>query len=273
MSVLGRRNRKRREEPRIKLPVIPWVRITSLLGVLLLVGGAVFAGRWLLNRPVEHVVINGEFERVSADRLEAVLSPYMGQGFLATPLDVVQQQLVSVPWVATAQVSRKWPGTLMVMVSEEQPAARWGERGLLNPQGRLFVSQADHIPAGLPRLDGPEGTEAEVATRYVAIQEQLMHRGLALAALELDKRGAWSLLLSNGIQVRLGSQDVDQRLTRFFEALDSVVATVAADVSYVDMRYTNGFAVGWKQQHAEPLRDQKQVTGQAPASGERLPNV
>lgn len=273
MSILGRRNRKRREEPRIKLPVIPWVRITSLLGMLLLVSGAAFAGRWLLNRPVEHVVINGEFERVSADRLEAVLSPYMGQGFLATPLDVIQQQLASMPWVATAQVRRKWPGTLAVTVSEERPAARWGERGLLNPQGRLFVSQADHIPAGLPQLDGPEGTEAEVATRYVAIQEQLIHRGLALAALALDKRGAWSLRLSNGIQVRLGSQDVDLRLARFFAALDAVVAAVAAEVNYVDMRYTNGFAVGWKQQHAVRPADQKRVTERVPASGEQRPNA
>ncbi|MCB1596748.1 MAG: cell division protein FtsQ/DivIB [Gammaproteobacteria bacterium] len=250
MSLLSRRNRKRRSEPRIRLPVIPWVRITSVLGVLLLAGGALLAGRWLLNRPVEQVVINGEFERVSADRLESLLRPYMGQGFLATPLDVVQQQLAAVPWVATARVSRKWPGTLDVTVTEEQPAARWNEHGLLNPQGRLFVSDADHIPAGLPRLSGPEGTEAEVAARYVAIQEQLVHRGLALAALELDKRGAWSMRLSNGIQVRLGSQDTDIRLARFFEALDSVVAAVAADVNYIDMRYTNGFAVGWKHERA-----------------------
>ena len=196
------------------------------------------------------MVINGEFERVSADRLESLLRPYMGQGFLATPLDVVQQQLAEVPWIAAARVSRKWPGTLAVTVTEEQPAARWGEQGLLNPQGRLFVRRADHIPAGLPQLNGPEGSEAEVAARYVAIQEQRVPRGLSLAALDLDKRGAWSLRLGNGIQVRLGSQDVDIRLARFFEALDTVVMAVAADVSYIDMRYTNGFAVGWKQPHA-----------------------
>jgi cell division protein FtsQ len=250
MSVLNRRNRKRRAEPHIKLPAIPWLRVVSALGVLTLAVGALLAGRWLLNRPVERVTVNGEFKRVSADHLDSLLLPYMGQGFLATPLDVVQRQLAEVPWVAAVRVSRKWPGTLAVTVTEEQPAARWGERGLLNPQGRLFVRAADHIPAGLPRLDGPEGSEAEVAARYVAIQEQLVHRGLALAALELDTRGAWSLRLSNGIQVRLGSQDVDVRLARFFEALDTVVTAVAADVNYIDMRYTNGFAVGWKQSRA-----------------------
>lgn len=250
MSVLARRNRKRRAEPRIKLPVIPWLRITSALGALTLAIAAVWAGRWLLDRPGEHVTVKGEFKRVSADRLDSLLLPYMGQGFLATPLDVVQRQLAAVPWVASARVSRKWPGTLDVTVIEEQPAARWGERGLLNPQGRLFVREADHIPAGLPQLNGPEGSEAEVAARYVAIQEELVNRGLSLAALELDSRGAWSLRLSNGIEVRLGSQDVDIRLARFFEALDTVVTAVAADVNYIDMRYTNGFAVGWKQSHA-----------------------
>ena len=61
MKLFGRGNRKRREEPRIKLPPIPWVAISSVLGVVMVVGGLVTAGRWVLNRPVERVVINGEF--------------------------------------------------------------------------------------------------------------------------------------------------------------------------------------------------------------------
>ena len=43
---------------------------------------------------------------------------------------------------------------------------------------------------------------------------------------------------------------MEARLTRFYEALDSVVTPVATDVQIVDMRYTNGFSIGWKQQRA-----------------------
>jgi cell division protein FtsQ len=183
----------------------------------------------------------------------------MGKGFLAADLRAIQQQVAALPWVATAQVSRQWPDTLAVTVTEEQPAARWGADGLLNPEGRLFVRHTSHIPAELPRLSGPEGSEAEVAARYVAIQERLVERGLGVAALELDGRGAWTLLLSNGIDVRLGSQAVDARLTRFFEALDTVVTPVAADVQFVDMRYTNGFSVGWKQQRAASATNENEL--------------
>jgi cell division protein FtsQ len=250
MKLFGRGNRRRREEPRIKLPPIPWVAISTVAGLVLFAGGLFAAGRWVLNRPVQEVVLKGQFERVSADQLEAVLRQAVGKGFLATDLKAIQAEVADLPWVATVQVSREWPDTLDVTVTEEVPAARWGADGLLNAQGRLFVRHTSHIPPELPRLAGPEGSEAEVAARYVAIHEQLVERGLGVAALELDGRGAWTLLLSNGIGVRLGSRDVDLRLARFFEALDTVVTPVAVDVQFVDMRYTNGFAVGWKQQRA-----------------------
>jgi cell division protein FtsQ len=250
MKLFERGNRKRREEPRVRLPSIPWAAISSVIGLLLVAGGLFTAGRWVLNRPVERVVINGEFERVSADQLEAVMRKAMGKGFLAADLDAIQARVAALPWVATARVSRQWPDALEVTVTEEQPAARWGADGLLNAQGRLFIRHTSHIPAELPRLNGPEGSETDVAARYVDVQEKLVERGLTVSALELDGRGSWTLLLSNGIGVRLGSQDVDARLTRFYDALDTVVTPVATDVQFVDMRYTNGFSIGWKQQRA-----------------------
>lgn len=268
MKLFARGNRKRREESRVSLPPIPWVAISTVIGVLVMAGGLVTAGRWVLNRPVQSVVINGEFERVSADQLEAVLRKAMGKGFLAADLDAIQKEVASLPWVATARVSRHWPDSLDVSVTEEEPAARWGRDGLLNAQGRLFVKHTSHIPVELPRLAGPEGSEAEVVARYVNVQEKLVERGLAVASLGLDQRGAWTLTLSNGIGVRLGSQDIEARLTRFFEALDNVVMPVAADIQFVDMRYTNGFSVGWKQQRAA-----RAATADELPSTEQLPRA
>ena len=130
MKLFERANRKRRDQPVIKLPAIPWVAISSVLGVVVMAAGLVTAARWVLNRPVERVVISGEFERVSADQLEAVLRKAMGQGFLAADLVAIQEQVAAQPWVATARVSRQWPDTLDVTVTEEEPAARWGADGL-----------------------------------------------------------------------------------------------------------------------------------------------
>ena len=40
--------------------------------------------------------------------------------------------------------------------------------------------------------------------------------------------------------------DVDERLLRFFDVVAPALAPELPRVRYVDLRYTNGFAVGWR---------------------------
>jgi cell division protein FtsQ len=159
----------------------------------------------------------------------------------------VQQAIADLPWVQRASVRRSWPSTLSVTVEEERAAARWGKAGLLNVYGELFVAETSHIPAELPRLSGPEGTELTVARRFFDLDTQLEQRGLTAVSLSIDARGSWKLGLSNGMQVRFGAVALEGRTARFFEALDGLLVPVADKVDYIDMRYTNGFAIGWKQ--------------------------
>ena len=69
---------------------------------------------------------------------------------------------------------------------------------------------------------------------------------MRLTALSLDARGAWELRLDNGVTVRFGRRQVDERFERFLTVALHMICQRAADIAYVDMRYTNGFAVGWR---------------------------
>jgi cell division protein FtsQ len=80
---------------------------------------------------------------------------------------------------------------------------------------------------------------------------------LRLSRVKLDARGAWELTVTSaqndpsdpensaGVTVRLGRQDIVDRLDRFINAASPLIAARANEVAYVDMRYSNGFAVGW----------------------------
>jgi cell division protein FtsQ len=258
-----KRNRRRAGRPPLTLPRVPWRAVAAGVAATAIVTGGYALSVSLLNRPIETIVINGAFQRVSPIQLEALVEPYARAGFLEVDLGATRRELVALPWIASAEVRRKWPGTLEVRIREERPIACWGERGLLNAAGELFLPVADHVPAELPRLHGPAGSEAEVTARYFAVQEQLEHRGMAAVAMSLDARGAWRFSLANGIEVRLGANGVDERIARFFDVLDGTLAQLAGEVDYVDMRYPNGFAIGWKQRDAV----------RASATGERTPNA
>jgi cell division protein FtsQ len=254
LTLALRRNRfKSKNKPRVEKARWQWPaflrnwRIYLRRGALLLVlAGALCALTWALDRPVRVISIDGSFQRVSPGQIEKAVAPFANQGFMSANLADIQRAVEALPWVDRARIARRWPNSLRVAVTEQTAAARWGESGLLNTRGELFVRDAAHVPAELPRLNGPEGTESQVAQRYLSAQGRMLEAGMRIAAVRLDERGAWELDLDSGVTVRLGRRDVDERIERFIHTASQVIAHRLTEISYVDMRYSNGFAIGWR---------------------------
>ena len=191
--------------------------------------------------------MTGRFQRVSPLDVErAVKASLNGAGLIDVRLATVSAAVERLPWVDAAAVERSWPRGLTVRVIEQVAAARWGAGGLVNTRGALFTGDVRHIPLELPSLSGPDGTEPTVAQRYLAMQGRLAEVGMRVTALRLDARGAWEFDLDNGVTVRLGRKQVDERFETFMEVASKIVGQRASDIAYVDMRYANGFAIGWR---------------------------
>lgn len=244
----GKANRRKSaKRSRLKLPAwrIPWrTLVAAPLGAAGLVTFGML-GKALLDQPVEKLVVQGGFQRVTAVQVEAAVASELKNGFLSIDLGAVRERLRAIDWVDEVRVGRVWPDTVTVQITEHKAAARWGESGLLNTRGELFIDNAQYELPELPSLSGPPGTELTVAQRYLAVRGPLVSAELTLEALEMDERGAWRVLLAGGQEIRLGRQDVDKRLATFFSVVAPVLRAELARVKYVDLRYTNGFAVGW----------------------------
>jgi cell division protein FtsQ len=250
MRPLNRKRNNRRSAPRtrrFRLPALNWRRIGLSLAGLAVIALA-FAGLvLLLNQPIQAVIVSGRLQRVSALDVEKIVrSRLAGAGLVSVDVDDISRGLRTLPWVDRAAVQRSWPRGLKIDIVEQSAVARWNNAGLLNARGELFLSEARFVPPELPQLAGPLGSQQEVTARYLATQGRLTEVGMRLAALELDARGAWNMTLDNGVMVRLGRRQVDERFERFMLATAKLVSQRATDISYVDMRYSNGFAVGWK---------------------------
>ncbi len=245
------RNRRKKErnesERRWRLPAFNWRRlmlsVASILGVFAIVGGTL----WILDQPIQAVSVSGRVQRVARVDVERIVKEHVrGAGLLSVDLASVRKALHAIPWVDAVSVQRAWPHGLNVLVIEQVAAARWGESGLLNTRGELFATGERHIPPELAQLSGPDGKEAAVAEKYLAAQGRLTQAGLRLTAMRLDARGSWEFDLSDGVTVRLGRRQFDERFEKFIAAALKLVTQRGDDIQYVDMRYTNGFAIGWR---------------------------
>ncbi len=254
MLGFGRKRNRRRVEkrlPRFHVEVgAKWrSRLRAALALPLLAAallGLYKGAKFALDQPVRNLVVEGTFQRVMPIQVEAAVMQGLHDGFVSVDLGAVRKRVQAIDWVDRVNVGRSWPDTLIVRITEHQAAAHWGDNGLLNVRGELFTEQAQFEFPELPHLAGPRGSEREVARRYLAVRGKLAEANLSLQSLRMDERGAWVLMLGTGQEIRLGRRDIDERLYRFFDVVAPALANEFKRVAYVDLRYTNGFAVGWR---------------------------
>lgn len=220
-----------------------------------LIGGIV-AAIWYFNpqeklqqiahRPIKEVQVEGSFQFISSDLIEEYVAPHVQDSFLEMNLHDLKRKLESNPWIDTASVARMWPDKLVVRVTEQQPIARWGEKGFLNMRGDIIEVEKTTKIQALPLLHGEDRYAREIMEQYLRIGKLLAQQDLVLAAVELDATRAWTLTTQSGLVIKLGRD-------RLWEKLQYLLAAKAGDlgkdfhkIELVDMRYPSGFAVTWK---------------------------
>ena len=218
----------------------------------LLVMTLLFIGHWSWQKtaqllPVKQIAVTGVLQQVTGEKLREVVRPLVKEGFVRTDVIAVRDAVRALPWVSTVTIRRQWPDTLALEVEEQQLLATWGDNALVNQQGELFYPESFDLPSATPRFFGIDGMNLRMSESYLGFKEQLLQVGLEIVRLEVTERRAWQMTLSNGIELLMGREPQGQHLQRFIKAYSSGLAQRAEQIGRVDLRYSNGFAIRWKE--------------------------
>ncbi|MGH8505896.1 MAG: cell division protein FtsQ/DivIB [Stenotrophobium sp.] len=219
--------------------------LTGLSSLLLLLG---IAALWPVVRgigAVSRLQVVGDFNHVGPLAVRAAIEDQLKTGFLGLDLDALRRSVESLPWVEQARVERVWPADVRVRVWERKPYARWDDKQLLSTRAVPFTPKPADIPAGLPQLSGQPGHEAEVMQAYEHLSAALAATPFALASLSQDARGEWTAQTKGGIELHLGRDAPESKLSVITGPMSRALASRLQEIKYVDLRYTNGFAVAW----------------------------
>ena len=217
--------------------------LTALALVLLVFTASALALRSKMF-PVREVTVRGALAHTPQEEIERAGQGAVAGNFFGVDLAGVRAAFERLPWVRRVDVRRVWPDRLEVTLEEHVALARWDGGGAVNTFGERFAAQPD---AKLPLFAAPEGSEAEVTRRYRLFAERLASLGLRIDRVLLSPRFAWQLSLANGLQLVLGrdaaDDPVETRLARFVAAYPATVDRISGRHEYVDLRYSNGFAL------------------------------
>ncbi|MFD1259496.1 cell division protein FtsQ/DivIB [Entomomonas asaccharolytica] len=199
-----------------------------------------------VNQPISKVSILGDLGYIDQQDLQRRIEPLVTTGFLNVDLEGLRNKLENTPWISHVEIERVWPNELKIELNGRQPIARWGEDSLLNNVGEPFVVKDIAVYQSLPLLAGPDYAHAQVMQQYQIISQLLRPMELGITSLTLTERGSWTLTTSTGLELVLGSGDVAEKIKRFSKAYEINLKAKMDNIARVDMRYSNGLAVAWK---------------------------
>ncbi len=196
--------------------------------------------------PVRHVVVQHGTVAIDEDAIRNAVSPHLRRGFFRAHVNGIQAALLQLTWIKTAVVEKTWPDNILIKLSLHDTVARWNKNAYLLDNGVIYQTHVPLTAVPLPEINSPENDAPALLGLYYAFKADLATEALSMQALNESSAREYSVLLSNGIVLNLGDKDLQQRMRRFVKVYPLELVDKANRIVYVDLRYENGMAVGWR---------------------------
>jgi len=177
-------------------------------------------------------------QRTPAETIAAALDLSRDESIFAADLTAARARLMALPWVASAEVVRRYPDTIHVSIVEKRPFALWQPPAnaaltVVERNGRPITAQGIEPFIRLPKLVGAGAPEAAAEL----VDAVAAHRAVSarIAYFELVSQRRWNLVLNDGVVVKLPEQGWQKEL----DALEHLIidkGVLERDVTEIDMR-------------------------------------
>src|SRR6266550_2446589 len=184
---------------------------------------------------VSEIEVQGR-ETTDIGTVMAALSAARGTPILGVSPNRAKEQLEKLPWVRSATIERRLPGTLFVRLVERRPLAVWQHGGiqqLIDREGTVIPVEDLSRFAHLPTVVGDDAaTNAAALIDTLASEPELAMR--VTAAVRVGGR-RWNLRVDDVIDVLLPEESAAAAWSRLAE-LERANALLKRDVQTVDLR-------------------------------------
>jgi cell division protein FtsQ len=220
-------------------------------------------------KDIDNIEIEGA-RRLSRSLLLQQSKLVPGASLLAIRPGQVERTLMAHPWVAKAEVSRKWPNSLYLKVQERDPVAlvQFGEELLyMDRQGMIFKPLSPGDPHNFPVITGltaeqfrhAAGDLPEVVTQAFKLMDVLKETPPPLnleniSEIHVDLERGFTLYANGvGVALDLGLQEYSEKLQKFAQLWPVLVQKgLLTKVNRINLNYPRRVLVTMKGMEANP---------------------
>ncbi len=189
---------------------------------------------------VQDIALEGH-ERTGAESVYGVLGIEVGDSIFAANPAAIRSNLVELPWVADAVVSRRYPDFVSIRLIEKRPFALWqvgSSTVMVERAGAVIEGVEPNISDRLPLIIGPGAAEISAKILDLLGRQRAVHA--RLQAVERISERRWDIILDKGIRVRLPELGWEEQLSEL-ERLIVDQGVLERDLEIIDLRFPDSY--------------------------------
>ena len=161
-------------------------------------------------------------------------------------MDYLKNSIEKVDWDRNANIRRSYPNKVIIFIEEYKPVAVWNNDFYISENGNIF--SANKIEKKLPKLSSFANRNIIIFEYFSLRSDGILNNKINEKIYQIKEDEIRSLTVSfaSNIAVKFGSQNIKERIDIFLKVYKTLNSSDLKKIRYIDMRYSNGFSIGWK---------------------------
>jgi len=197
--------------------------------------------------PIKNISIESKMINVNKDDVFEKSKNYLNsKSFFNFKINILKNEIEKVSWVRSADIKRVYPDEVKIYIKEHVPVAIWNNKSYMNNSGDIFFIH--DIKKNLPMINSNESRNKIMHVYFSLLLKYISDYNFDIEIKKIEENEIRSISahLSSGIIVKFGSKDIKSKIHTFFKAYKTLNSSDLKKIGYIDMRYSNGFSIGWK---------------------------
>ena len=197
--------------------------------------------------PIKNISIESIIININKDDVFEKSKNYLdSKSFFNFKINILKKEIEKVSWVKSADIRRVYPGEIKIYIEEHIPIAIWNNESYMNNIGDIFF--VNDIKKNLPIISSNQSGNKIMFEYFSLLLKYISDENFDIKIKKIEENDIRSLsaYLSSGIIVKFGSKDIRGKILTFIKVYKTLNTSDLEKIRYIDMRYSNGFSIGWK---------------------------
>ena len=197
--------------------------------------------------PIKNISIESKIINVNKEDIFEKSKNYLNsKSFFNFKINILKKEIEKVSWVRSADIKRVYPDEVKIYIKEHVPVAIWNNKSYMNNSGDIFFIH--DIKKNLPMINSNESRNKIMHVYFSLLLKYISDYNFDIEIKKIEENEIRSISahLSSGIIVKFGSKDIKSKIHTFLKVYKTLNSSDLKKIGYIDMRYSNGFSIGWK---------------------------